>query len=349
MSEEKSRRNNVTIFDVAKEAGVSYSTVSRVVNNFQFVKPETRERVQAAMDKLGYVANLSARSLAGGRSQMIGMLLYDFESSYQVEIVRGIDAEAAALDYDLTLHTTHHRRQKESTLVARLTQVGVDGLLIVLPRNLTAYVADLNVRHFPYVLIDHAGTDIAGNTVKAKNYDGAIAATRYLLELGHRHISFVQGTATIDSASERLAGFRAAMSAAGLATPPDYIQPGDFSRQAGAAAAANLLALPVPPTAILAASDDCAFGAIATLLAAGLRVPEDVSVVGFDDIPEAVAYRPALTTMRQDLRQMGRIATRMLVNAIEDPDSVSQQVELDMELVIRDTACPPENSRFWGS
>ena len=344
MSPEKPKRNNVTIFDVAKEAGVSYSTVSRVVNNFQFVKAETRERVQAAMDKLGYVANVKARSLAGGRSQMLGLLLYDFESSYQVEIVRGIDAEVSALNYDLMLYTTHHRRQKESTLVAKLTQGLVDGLLIVLPSNLEAYLEDLDGRNFPYVLIDHAGAGISSNTVKATNWQGSFEAVTYLADLGHQRIGFVQGVMTVDSAQERLAGYKAALAEHGLAMDTTLIQPGDFDWQSGYEATHSFLAMSHPPTAVIASSDVCAFGVMEGFLEKGLRVPEDVSVIGFDDIPEATTVRPSLTTVRQDLRQMGRIATRMLVDCIDNPDHTTQQIELPMELIIRESTAPPPDS-----
>jgi LacI family transcriptional regulator len=347
MSEEKVKRNHVTIFDVAKEAGVSYSTVSRVVNNFQYVKPETRERVQAAMDKLGYVANLKARSLAGGRSQVLGLLLYDFESSYQVEIVRGIDAEISALGYDLMMYTTHHRRQKESTLVAKLTQGLVDGLLIVLPSNLEAYLEDLDSRHFPYVLIDHAGTGISSNTVKAKNWEGSLEATAYLAGLGHRRIGFVQGVMTVDSAKERLAGYEAALTRHGLAVDMALIRPGDFAWQSGYEAAKSFLSLAQPPTAVIASSDVCAFGVMEGLLAQGLRVPEDVSVIGFDDIPEAITVRPSLTTVRQDLRQMGRIATRVLVDCVDDPTRPTEKIELPMVLIPRESTALPVESVFY--
>ena len=295
MNKIKPKQKKVTIFDVAKEAGVSYSTVSRVVNDFHYVKPETRERVQEVMDRLGYVVNLKARSLAGGRSQMLGLLLYDFETSYQIEIVRGIDAEASDLDYDLTLYTTHHRRRKESTLVAKLIQGLVDGLLIVLPRNLEAYLEDLDRQSFPYVLIDHAST-AASNTVKANNWDGSFAATTYLAGLGHRRIGFVQGVMAVDSAKERLAGYEAALKEQGISIEAALIQPGDFTWEAGYDAATTLLALAQPPTAVIASSDVCAIGVIEGLLAQGRRVPEDVSVMGFDDIPEAATIRPSLTT-----------------------------------------------------
>ena len=151
----------VTIFDVAREAGVSYSTVSRVVNGFEHVKPETRARVQAAMQKLGYVANLKARSLAGGRSQVIGVLVYDFESSYQIQVIKGIDTAVTDLDYDMMLFTTHSRKRKESDYVAKLSQGIVDGLLVILPVGLDAYIKDLNKMSFPFVVIDHRGADDA--------------------------------------------------------------------------------------------------------------------------------------------------------------------------------------------
>jgi LacI family transcriptional regulator len=238
------------------------------------------------------------------------------------------------------LYTTHHRRQKESTLVAKLIQGLVDGLLIVLPSNLEASLEDLDGRNFPYVLLDHAGTGISSNTVKAKNWEGSFEATAYLIGLGHQHIGFVQGMMTVDSAQERLAGYKAALAEKGLAVDPALIQPGDFAWQSGYDAAINLLALSEPPTAVIASSDVCAFGVMEALRTQGLRVPEDVSVVGFDDIPEATTVRPSLTTMRQDLRQMGRISTRMLVECIDNPDHVTEHIDLPMELIVRESTAP---------
>lgn len=344
MSEIKSKQNKVTIFDVAKEAGVSYSTVSRVVNDFHYVKPETRERVQAVMDRLGYVANLKARSLAGGRSQMLGLLLYDFETSYQVEIVRGIDAEVSALDYDLTLYTTHHRRRKESTLVAKLIQGLVDGLLIVLPRNLEAYLEDLDNQSFPYVLIDHAGSVNSSNSVKAKNFQGCFDAVSHLAELGHKHIGFVTGTMETDSAKERLEGYKKAVCEYGLVDDDALIQYGDFTKNSGYSAAMALLELNVPLTAVIASSDACAFGVIEAIHEKGLRVPDDISVVGFDDIPQAATSSPKLTTMRQDLRKMGSMATRLLLKCIDDPNHPIEHIEMPMELILRETTAPPPPS-----
>jgi len=347
MALENSNSNNITIVDVAREAGVSFSTVSRVVNNYKHVKPDTRERVEAAMKKLGYVANLKARSLAGGRSQVIGMLIYELETSYTVEIVRGVDAEISKSDYDLMLSTTHKRKRKESTYVTQLTQGMVDGLLFVLPRNLEAYTWDLDQKQFPYVLIDHPGMDNReSNTITVTNWQGAYDATQYLIELGHRRIGFITGFVEIASAQERLAGYQTAIRDNGLFVDPELICKGDFLEESGYEAAQKFLNLEKPPTAIFASSDASAFGAMRAINEAGYHVPRDVSLIGFDDVPEASYMRPTLTTVRQPLREMGQVATHMLVERLDDPTIPPEQVELPTKLIIRDSCQSPEDSKL---
>ena len=338
--------SNVTIVDVAREAGVSYSTVSRVVNNFKYIKPETRDRVEAAMDKLGYVANLNARSLAGGRSHVVGMLIYELDTSYHVEIVRGVDAEITTSEYDLMLSTTHKRKRRESTYVTQLTQGLVDGLLLVLPRNLEGYLEDLVRQRVPYVLIDHPGIDNKSNTITVTNWQGAYDATQYLIELGHCRIGFVTGFIEVASAQDRLAGYQTAIRDNGLFVDPELICKGDFLEDSGYEAAKKFLSLTKPPTAIFASSDVSAFGAMRAIDEAGYRVPQDISVVGFDDVPEASYLRPGLTTVRQPLREMGELATRILVARIEDPLLPPEQVELPTRLIIRDTCQSPVASKL---
>ena len=174
----------MTIIDVAREAGVSYTTVSRVINNKDNVKPETRERVLMAMTRLGYVVDQRARSLAGGRSQVIGLLVHDVGTSYIGEVIRGIDAELSSNQYDLLLYTTHRRKTKESAYVVTLTRGLADGLLLVLPRDPGAYLETLRLHRFPHVLIDHRGVDEETPAVAAANQQGAYSATTYLTELG---------------------------------------------------------------------------------------------------------------------------------------------------------------------
>ena len=177
----KKNSSNVTIIDVASEAGVSYTTVSRVINNKENVKPETRERVLMAMTRLGYVVDQRARSLAGGRSQVIGLLVHDVGTSYIGEIIRGIDAELASAQYELLLYTTHRHKTKEATHVAMLARGLADGLLLVLPRNPGAYLETLRQHRFPHVLIDHRGLDEETPAVAAANRQGAYNATKYLV------------------------------------------------------------------------------------------------------------------------------------------------------------------------
>jgi LacI family transcriptional regulator len=327
----------VTIFDVAREAGVSYGTVSRVLNNRDHVKPETREAVIQAMRRLGFVANSQARSLAGGPSQVIGLLVHSLSTSYIGEIVRGIDFELEAANYDLMLYTTHRRKMKESAYVATLTRGLADGLLLVLPRNAEDYLRRLRAREFPYILIDHQGNGDYERSVGATNWQGAHDATHYLITLGHRRIGFVTGALDLGCAVERLAGYHAALDQQGIPPDPALVYTGDFFQPSGYAAGLALLALPEPPTAIFASNDEMAFGVMAAARSRALRIPHDLSIVGFDDIPQAATSYPALTTVRQPLEDMGRVATRSLIELIADPQLRVERVALPTALVVRES------------
>jgi len=327
----------VTIFDVAREAGVSYATVSRVINNKDHVKPDKRERVRRAMARLGYVVNQQARSLAGGKSQVVGLLVPGLDTSYIGEIVRGIDAELASVSYDLMLYTTHDRKTRESTYAAMITQGLADGLLLILPRDPGAYLEALRRRAFPYVLIDHQGIDESGPSVGATNRSGGYAATRYLIELGHRRIGLITGSIDLGCSIDRLAGYRDALAECGIAFDPALVRQGEFAQPDGYRGARELLDLPERPTAIFASNDVMAFGVMDAVREAGLRIPADVSIIGFDDIPQASHVRPNLTTIRQPLGQMGRTATRMLLQQIASPATEPARIELSTELIVRDS------------
>jgi LacI family transcriptional regulator len=335
------RHKAVTIHDVAREAEVSYATVSRVVNNKDCIVPEKRARVQAAMERLGYVPNVQARKLAGGRSQVVGLVLHDVWSSYVVEILRGIDEELAAAEYDLMLYTSRRRSASESAHVTALTQGLAEGLLLLLPRGLSRYVERLQQRHFPFVLIDHDAPGGNVHGVVATNRQGARDAIRYLLDLGHRRIGFITGNMAVDSARARLDGYCDALSERGLALDPQLVVEGDFLQPRALATARQLLRLPDRPTAIFASNDLSAFGVLDAARELGLRVPEDLSVVGFDDIPQAAYARPMLTTVRQPLEEMGRVATRMLLAAMRSPHNAPTAVELPTQLIVRGSTAAP--------
>lgn len=337
-----SKRNKLpTIFDIARESGVSYSTVSRTLNGFEFVKDSTRERVLSAAEKLGYVPNQQARSLAGGPSNLIGVLVPTLTNGYIIEILQSIDDELTHSNYNLILYTTNRHQGTEATYAATIMNGAADGLLLVAPLISDSYLDVLRQRDFPYVLIDQEDRSGQSTVVNAKNRQGAYAATQYLIELGHRRIGFIAGLPQLSSAIERFEGYRAALSDYGIPFREDYVAPGDFRTQVGYQAAQKLLALPDAPTAIFATNDLSALGAMEAIRERNLRIPEDVSVIGFDDIPQAAMTYPKLTTVRQPLDQMGREAVHLLLERLENPALELRRVTLETQLIIRDSCAGP--------
>ena len=327
----------VTIIDVAREASVSFSTVSRVVNNKGYISPKTRQRVHEAMVKTGYVANRQARALAGGRQQVVGLLVLDLDTSYIGEILRGIDEELAAVSWDLMLYTTHGRKSRESEFVGSLTQGMTDGLLMVLPINPSSYTESMRQRRFPYVLIDYGAEDDVGPSVGTTNRQGTLDAMSYLIGLGHRRIGVITGDLSMACARERVAGYREALCNGGLPFDQDLVQEGNFHQPLAYTGTQQLLDLDDRPSAIFASNDISALSAMDAIRDAGLRIPDDISIVGFDDIPAARTGHPALTTVKQPLSDMGRTATRMLLELIENPDTAPERIELPTELIVRDS------------
>lgn len=334
---------SITILDVAAEAGVSYGTVSRVINDAPHVKAATRERVLKAMESLGFTVNRQARSLAGGKSQTIGILVPDLGTGYIGEIIRGVDAELSLGGYDMMLYTTHRAAAKEAGYVANLVKGLADGLILVLPRNPSDYVETLTRHEFPFVLIDHQGAGSDCPAVGATNWQGAYNATEYLFKLGHRRIGFITGSLDLGAAIDRLEGYRAALRTQHLPDDSQLIYEGTFFQPDGYAGAEALLDLENPPTAIFASNDSMAMGVMDAVRARGLRIPDDVSIVGFDDVPQAALVRPALTTVRQPLEQMGRVATQVLLDLLKNPLKQINRIELPTELVVRDSTSHPKD------
>jgi len=334
--------NKVTIFDVAEASGVSYGTVSRVINNVPHVHPETRARVMDAIERLGYVINRQAQNLARGQSNAIGVLAPDLGTGYIGEILRGIDSELDREGYDLMIFTTHRRAAKEANYVAALAQGVVEGLLLVLPRNPADYLGVLRSQRFPHVLIDHQGVDQEGPAVGAENLKGAYAATEYLIRLGHRRIGFITGSLDLGCAQDRLEGYRAALRAYHIPEVPELVYKGDFFQISGVTGANALLALPEPPTAIFASNDVMAMGAMDAIRHRGLRIPEDISIVGFDNIPQSAMVFPPITTVHQPLEEMGRRATRMLLDMLGEREIPQKRIDLPTELIPRASCAPLE-------
>lgn len=335
--------SKVTIVEVAEKAGVSLGTVSRVMNNDSHVAPETRERVSAVMREMGYVANRQARGLKGSRTHVIGVLAPDLGTGYIGEILHGIDSELGLNQFDLMLFTTHRTAVKEANYVANMVQGMVDGLLVVLPRNPADYTGTLTSRNFPFVLIDHQGTGNPCPAVGATNWQGGYNATEYLIKLGHQRIGFITGSMDLGAAIDRLEGYKSALRVHHIAVEPQLIYEGTFFQPDGYAGGSALLDLDHPPTAIFASNDVMAMGVMDAIRSRGLRVPEDVSIIGFDDIPQAAMVRPALTTVRQPLEEMGRLATQMLIDQLKNPEKEFGRIELPTQLIVRDSTSSPKD------
>jgi LacI family transcriptional regulator len=332
------KRHGVTIKDVACASGVSAATVSRVLSGYQFVRETTRLRVMKAVEDLGYVVNLQARSLAGGRSQVIGLLVPNLDNGYVGTIMQGIDRELARVNYDVMLYTSHRHPGKESFYVDAIVNGLTEGLLLIAPLVPTTYLDALRARHFPHVLIDQADATENSSVVEATNWQGAYEATRYLSQLGHTRIAFVKGSLVVRSAIDRLHGYKAALADCDIPFREKLVIEGEYQQPTSYEATRNLLqSVDPPPTAILASNDLSAFGAMDAARECGFRVPDDISVIGFDDVPQASFVFPRLTTVRQPLEQMGQVAVKMLLEQIENDGHPPQRVALATQLVVRDS------------
>lgn len=323
------------MFDVAVEAGVSTATVSRVANGHPNIRMATRDRVVEAMERLGYVANLRARSLAGGRSNVLGLIVDDLNSSYINQISRGIDEAVATHGYDLLL-STMHMRERTTQYIESLLNGFAEGVIVLLAGGFGRYLGEVEEREFPVVLIDHEPVPQVP-VVKADNDTGTRNAVGHLAALGHHRVGFITGNLDVASARERLEAFRSEATRLDLDTANELIIRGDFMIEGGASGARQLLGLEHPPSAIFASSDMEAFGVMQVAREKGISIPGDLSLVGFDDIPEASYVTPGLTTVRQPMRDMGLLAAEMLIGEIEEGHAQTSTIELATELVIRET------------
>lgn len=345
-SNPRKKRHDITIMDVARISGVSSATVSRVLSGYEFVRESTRNRVMEAVEHLGYVANLQARSLAGGRSQIIGLLVPNLDNGYVGTITQGIDRELAHVNYDVMLYTSHRHPDKESLYVSAIANGLTEGLLLIAPLVPASYLDVLREQNFPYVLIDQSDATENSSVVEATNWQGAYDATLYLRKLGHTRIAFIAGTPAVRSAADRLQGYKAALADCDIPFREEWVIEGDYQQQTGYRATKTLLQrVEDPPTAIFASNDLSAFGAMDAARECGLRIPDDISIIGFDDIPQASFVYPKLTTVRQPLEQMGQVAVKMLLAQIEDQSSPPQRITLATQLIIRDSCGPYRSKR----
>ena len=327
------RRTHVTIRDVASRAGVSHQTVSRVINQNERVSPETREKVMAAIDELGYSPNAIARYMAKGNTRTFACISPNLTDYTFASIIEGAETEARQDNYFLISSSATDASTFQCLVEQLVSSRRTEGLMVINP------YADQRYQHLPHnvptVFIGARPSSEAVDSVSLDDRGAAALAVQHLLELGHRRIALISGPAVEDCTQDRLAAYLAAISACGVVPDASLIVEGDWSATSGFEAIGKLCSDGNPFTALFAMNDRMAIGAIRALRERGARVPQDISVIGFDDLPLASYFDPPLTTMRQDMFGIGREAARLLIRAVEQPDLPRHQLRIPAELVVR--------------
>jgi len=338
MSETAQRLN---IRQIADLAGVSIATVSRVLNGRGDVSEETRELVSRVIRENGYTANRNARGLSNGRTGLVGVLVPLVYPAYFSGILAGAAEALSEREFQIVLSPTGGEHEREVSIVDRLHGL-TDGAMIILPEESSEELERLLDSGFRFVVLDPLmPLNERIPSVSAAHMSGADQAMKHLLDLGHRRVAQITGPRGWVATEDRRRGYRAALAASGILPDPTLEREAEPEIDPGRAAAEQLLGLSEPPTAIFAFNDNIAIGAIQAARARGLRVPEELSVVGFDDVEHATIVTPALTTVRQPLAEMGRTGVSLLMRLLEGQRFETLHVELATRLVVRDSTAPP--------
>jgi DNA-binding LacI/PurR family transcriptional regulator len=330
-----------TIYDVAKLAGVGLGTVSRVLNNSPSVKDSTRERVQSAIRELDYTPDPIARSMTRGRTGTLAVIIPFFTRPFSIEVLRGIEASTSRLGYELVVYNIENDEQRDDCFRRLPMSRKADGLLVVSLSPKDRFIP--NFERVPTILVDAYSPALTSLVVD--NVAGAYCAMNYLIEKGHRRIGFINGEIDgnfkFNQANDRLIGVHRALGDAGINFEPELMELATWDRQGGRDASQRLLNLKDPPTAIFAASDVQALGTLETARAMNLKVPGDLSIMGFDGIELSEWLQ--LTTMQQPMQQMGEMGITLLMEQIANPDKPPELIRLNTELIERSTIDRPKD------
>lgn len=324
---------------MAARAGVSYQTVSRVLNNRPDVAKETRNRILQVMKELGYRPSAVARGLASNKTQTLGLITADFSDYFFTQVIVGAEAEARKQGYFFMLGSTERNPSDEPEYFRLLTERQVDGILFARPST------EKDSRHFlslirqgtPLVTTAYHVPGERLTVVDVDNVGGGFKATQCLIDGGHREIGLITGPTDWKSSNDRTEGYRQALSQAGIVYRAALVETGDWAYEGGYRAMWRLIEAGPYFTAIFAENDNMAIGATRALHEAGRRIPDDVAIVGYDDIPAAAYCYPPLTTVRQPMQQVGQVATLLLIESINEPEAEPREVLLKTELVRRES------------
>lgn len=328
----------VSIIDVARRAGVSKSTVSRVLTQDPRVRPATRARIEESIRELGYQPNGLARSLVRGRTRTLGLVVFDLSNPFFGLLVRGVEEAARARDYNVLIGDSAGSVAQQQDCLSMLTERRVDGVLIAPIHAKEDELAIIRGAGLKAVLVNSTAGDDTVSSVGTDNVRGGYLATQHLLSLGHRRIGFLGDLSIIASCRERLAGYRLAHEEAGVPVAPELVIEDLSGMDDVHAAVHRMLGGPAPPSALFAVNDQFAIAALQALASRGCRVPDDMALVGYDDIQVAAWLGVPLTTVAQPSKTQGSIAAHLLIDQIERPDLPMQRVILQPRLVVR-TSC----------
>lgn len=328
-----------SLTDVARHAKVSIATVSRVINNSAKVVPDTRALVHKAMAELGFKPNRVARRLRqrGGMRHLLGLIIPDIQNPFFAEMARGVEDVAYAHKFAVMLCNSDDDLKKEEFYLDVLQSESVDGIILPPIHERDPVVLKLVASGLPLVTVDRSLALGTVDKVEVDNRRGAFEATEYLIKLGHRRIGLIAGRLNVSTDRERRAGFDEAMAAHKLPVNQDCIRIGDFKQASGRLAAEELLNLPLPPTAIFVLNNLMTVGALEAIHHRKLKIPRDVAVLGFDDLPWAEALDPPLTVVRQPAYEVGQAAAEMLIRRLSDPKRAQTHLKLMPKLVIRNS------------
>jgi LacI family transcriptional regulator len=330
----------VTIADVAARAGVSKTTVSRVLNRKGELDEATAARVRRVIEELGYVPSARAVGLARGRSQVIGMLVPSMIWPWMGEVLQGVVDTVESAGYGLLLFTCTRGEESMRQFASQVSSNAFDGLLVIEPEGTLDYITELHGRGLPVVLIDDRGHQPIFPSVATTNRAGGASAAEHLISLHRMRPLVITGHLRFGCTEDRLAGFASVYAAAGRPIPPELVIEGDFTFECGGAAARQLLAEEIEFDAVFAHNDLSAAGALQAVREAGLKVPHDVCVVGFDDVPLASHTEPPLTTVHQPMREMGATSARLLIGHLGGIPLPQAPTVIPTELIVRGSTVP---------
>ena len=325
-----------TIHDVAKRAGVGSITVSRVINNNGYISLETRERVTKAIEELGYIPNTLARSLRSRRTNTLALIVTDITNPFFTTLARGVEDTANEADYTVIFCNTDESPVKEEKYLNVLLQKQVDGFLLVPTLSQPNAIRHIQKHGTPVVVLDRRVPGVEVDIVRCDSVDGAYQLTQYLLSLGHRQIAVMSGAVGVSTADDRVAGYQKALAEAKIDIGIRYIFRGDFSQESGYEMTLQAINLPLRPTALIATNNFITIGAMKALQEVEMEVPEDISLVGFDDLPPTMVIFPFFTVASQPAYEMGCKATELLLKRLANQQAGSfQEIILPTKLIIR--------------